>query len=339
MTEEQKQELARAQRWYVATREKVHLLPDQPHRALVQAQHILDVGCGEGLWVIEQAKLRPYATCIGLDLNARKIDLAALLAEQEHTRNALFFVDDMNCISPYKIPNDAFGFIRVCNVAEALLRSNYQKMAKRLFQLCQPGGFVAWTEAEFPVTTSRALDAIIFSLCRALERSGHTFRPASSAQEAPDLLPCSRRTLQIQAWLGFWLTEAGFAELDEIGHMLVVTYGQPLHAAFVEQVEATLTRIRPLLIRTGVLTDKQLEGLFASALKEIRSPGFGGMLYLKTVCARKPDPYAPRPLPYQQQEAGHTQPLNETSDESNMVGQRQEIVPIHISSRQEVKAN
>jgi SAM-dependent methyltransferase len=290
MTEEQKEDLARAQRWYVATREKVNLLPDQPHRALVQAQNVLDVGCGEGLWIIEQAKLRPYSNCIGLDINPRKIDMAALLAEQERTRNAMFFVDDMNRLNPYKLPDDAFGFIRLCNIVEGLLKTDYQVLAKRLFRLAQPGGFLAWTEAEFPVTTSRALDAIIFYLCGALEQSGHTFHTASHSPQAHALLPFYRRTLQIQAWLGFWLAEAGFAELDEAGHMLVVTYGQPLHAAFVEQVDYTLARIRPLLIRTGVLTDRQIEELFSDALKEIQSPGFGGMLYIKTVCARKPDP-------------------------------------------------
>ncbi len=296
MTREQQEDLERAQRWYVATREKVNHLPDSARSALVQAQNVLDVGCGEGLWVIEQAKMRPYATCIGLDINARKIDLAAMLAEQERTRNALFFVDDMNRINPYKIPNEAFGFIRVCNVAEAMLRVNYQALAKRLFRLCLPGGFVAWTEAEFPVTTSRVLDAIIYHLCGALEQSGHTFRTVPSSPQEHELSPFYRRTLQIQAWLGFWLAEAGFAELDEFGHMLVVTYGQPAHTAFVEQVDYTLTRIRPFLIRTGVLTDQKIEALFSDALNEIQSPDFGGMIYLKTVCARKPDPSAPQAL-------------------------------------------
>jgi hypothetical protein len=214
----------------------------------------------------------------------------------------------------------SFGFIHVAQIAQALLHTDYGRLARVLYQLLQPGGILTWTEAEFPVTTSKALDTIISLLCQALDEAGQRFTPTTrfeeimaEQREQSGIPEPHRRNLTITAWMPYWLSEAGFAELDEIGHLFSLQAGTELHAAFVEQVEYGLTKIRPFLLHQRVLDGWRLDALFARARKEMRRSDFSGLLSAVTLCARKPDPHATRPLPHQQREAGRTQPLSEAS--------------------------
>jgi ubiquinone/menaquinone biosynthesis C-methylase UbiE len=290
MHEQMQRQLSIAQTWYSATRMQLNRLPGAAHAALIQAQNVLDVGCGCGLWMIEQAKARPFCDFFGLDINPRQIEMAGLLAEQERTRNAMFFIGDFNHITSPHFPDNAFGFIHVSNIAEALLKTDYQQLSKRLYQLALPGGYVAWTEGEFPTTTSQALDQLIFQLCAALDHVGHSF-----GQE-PGTLPY-RRTLQIQNWLGYWLTEAGWTEIDECYTTLNLSARQPLHQPFLQMLEHTLPRIIAFLVRLGVLQERAAHKLAERTLLEVGRPDFGGLLYITTATARKPDPGNTRPLP------------------------------------------
>jgi SAM-dependent methyltransferase len=306
-----REELARAQRWYQVTAPRLNRLYDRERRALVQARLVLDVGCGAGLWCVDQARTHPSTTYFGIDLDRRQIMLATMHAEVEYVRNALFSLQDMNHLDPHSFRPDTFGFIHIAQIAQALLSTDYQRLASSMYQLLLPGGILSWTEAEFPLTTSKALDTIISLLCQALDEAGHRFTPHTRFEEimAEQRELCGlpephRRNLQITAWMPYWLSEAGFVELDEVGHLFSLQAGTELHAAFVEQVDDALTKIKPFLLRHRVLDGKRIDALCGRALKEMRRPDFGGLLSVVTLCARKPDPH-PAPLVQQgQQETG-----------------------------------
>lgn len=285
MNEQMQQELAAAQAWYSATRMPLNRLPDPAHRALIQAQHVLDVGCGEGLWMIEQAKMRPFCEFLGLDSNPSKIVTAGLLAEQERTRNSMFFAGDMNTITSPHFPDNGFDFIHVSNIAEALLKTDYQALAKRLYQLALPDGYIAWTEGEFPASTSQALDQLTVHLCAALDAVGHSF-----GQDTQGVYKSYRRSLQITHWLTYWLAEAGWSQIDEIHLTLPLSAHQLLHQPFLKILQATLPRIKAFLVRLGTTTERDAQRLCERILLEVNRPDFGGLIHVTTTTARKPDP-------------------------------------------------
>jgi ubiquinone/menaquinone biosynthesis C-methylase UbiE len=295
MHEQMQQQLEAAKVWYSATRMQLNRLPDSAHAALVQAHNVLDVGCGCGLWMIEQAKARPFCDFYGLDISTRQIEMAGLLAEQERTRNAMFFVGDFNHITSPHFPDNAFSFIHVSNIAEALLKTDYQQLSKRLYQLALPGGYIAWTEGEFPTTTSQALDQLTFHLCAALDSLGHSFN-----QETPTAYRLYRRSLQITYWLTYWLTEARWCQIDELPITLKLSARQPFHQPFLQILQATLPRIKAFLVHVGTLKERDAEHLCERALLEVSRPDFGGLLHATTVIARKPDPGNTRPSPARQ---------------------------------------
>jgi ubiquinone/menaquinone biosynthesis C-methylase UbiE len=292
MHEQMQRQFEAAKIWYSATRMQLNRLPDPAHRALIQAQHVLDVGCGCGLWMIEQAKARLFCDFFGLDINPYQIELAGRLAEAERTRNAMFFVGDMNTITSPHFPDNAFGFIHVSNIAEALLKTDYQALAKRLYQLALPGGYIAWTEGEFPTTTSQALDQLTFHLCAALDAVGHSF-----SQEPPTVCRLYRRSLQITYWLTYWLTEARWCQIDELHLVFNLSARQPLHQPFTQILTATLPRLQAFLVHVGTLKERDAERLCERALLEVGRPDFSGLLHATTVIARKPDPNQTPPAP------------------------------------------
>lgn len=76
-------------RWYSLRR----LLRD--FVSLTSPQHIVDAGCGNGLYVLELARLYPQHQFVGLDVDPTAIEDAKLMAERENLSNTRFYVHNL----------------------------------------------------------------------------------------------------------------------------------------------------------------------------------------------------------------------------------------------------
>lgn len=154
--------------------------------------------------------------------------------------------------------------------------------------MCRPGGVVCWTEAELPRTTSAAFERLTALVCEALQRAGQSFVPermwqwpelvaARSGKPGVDRSSYQRRQLGITPMLGRWLREVGCGALPQkplygtwasdqrgihqMAYAIDVSAGQPAYEGFLGQMRRFARRVKPFLLRHGVIEEREYAAL------------------------------------------------------------------------------
>lgn len=270
---------------------------------------VLDVGCGAGGWALDLACTYPHLQVTGIDASARSIASAHRLAHEDGFSNVYFLVQDPCHLLEAETPLPAapFDLIHVSFIAPALLSMNYLALLRALWRLCCPGGMLSWTEMEFPLTNSPALEQIFMLTCDALCRAGHCFTPQSTQaftgfldsrrHTVSSLSPCAiRRHLEITLLMGSWLHEAGYQHVQQVPVAIEVSSGTEAHSCFTRQVEAFTRQICPFLIAQGVILQDALAQLCTQIKAEVQHETFCGFCFLLSVLGRAPGPENAKPL-------------------------------------------
>src|SRR5215472_12882672 len=95
----------------VTTKGMGGVLPEQSDPSLFQ--HVLDVACGTGGWLIETAQTYPsIKKLIGIDVNARLIEFAQAQAKAAQVDDRVEFVP-MNALAVLDFPDDSFDLVNM----------------------------------------------------------------------------------------------------------------------------------------------------------------------------------------------------------------------------------
>jgi ubiquinone/menaquinone biosynthesis C-methylase UbiE len=171
-------ERERAQRLHDALMVELGPLPEPLRIALAKARRVLEVGCGDGCWTIEQADLHRSKEFFGVDHDRRAVHRAANAAIAAGRRNVLFWQQSAyQELDPAICESASFGFVRASFLAQTMLFTDFPRLAKELYRVTVPRGLVTWTECEFPITSSPALQCLFALVCRALDAVGHRYAP------------------------------------------------------------------------------------------------------------------------------------------------------------------
>lgn len=103
-----------------------------------EAQRVLDVGTGTGIWAIEYANSHPSAQVIGVDLSP--------IQPQFIPPNCVFETDDLEMDWTWSIPFDLIH-------SRMMIGSfaNWQKFLQQSFESLKPGGYVEIQDIVFPI--------------------------------------------------------------------------------------------------------------------------------------------------------------------------------------------
>jgi ubiquinone/menaquinone biosynthesis C-methylase UbiE len=263
--------------------------------ALIHARTVLDVGCNCGVWTVAQARKHLYNEFIGIEEDAHLVQIARWHAQQRKTPNAQFACHPLRDIETIGFPLGCFGYIQARFLARGLLDLDYAALATSLFRLCKPGGVIAWTEFELPITSSPAWQSLCSLLCRALDEIGQRYAPPTEIERLMAELRArqgiaapERRHLCITPRLAYWLARAGFEQVQSIAHAIDISAYAPAHGEFVELAEAFFAQVGPLLMTTSLIQEAKLGKLFETARRELQDEHFCGLISGLTAWGKKP---------------------------------------------------
>jgi len=281
---------------------------------LENARSVLEIGCGAGEWLRSVARDYPRLQCIGIDQDEGMVMMANALAQQDGLSQVGCFASDLNSIDPELFPLEKFDLVHVSFLGRFIMNVDYGGLARTCVGLCRPGGWVCWTEAELPGTSSPAFERLVGLLWEGLEEAGQSFIPESMWELSALLAKgygtmgversgFKRRHLGITPMLGLWLREAGcgriVASSDNVRQLLskypalpqkpyavAVSRGSMAYASFVPAVARLLREVRPFLLRMEVISVEEYDELCAQVERELAANDFCGLAFVLRVWGR-----------------------------------------------------
>jgi predicted O-methyltransferase YrrM len=273
---------------------------------LSHARSLLEIGSGAGAWLRALARQYPDLQCIGIAQDERLVKVANALAQRDHLAQVAFLAQELNDLSPTLFPQASFDLVHLSLLGRSILTANYPALAQTGAGLCRPGGIVCWTEAELPITNSPAFERLISLVLEALQRAGQSFIPermwewatyfaARPGKTGLDRSTYQRRHLGITPMLGRWLRDTGCGTPPETpytyrsmdtrvihatAYAVDLSAGQPAHESFLQQARCFAHQVQSLLLRIGVIEEREHATLCSQLEKELAIPEFCGLFYL-----------------------------------------------------------
>ncbi len=140
---------------------------------LTDEGRILDVGCGFGLFAAYFGQTQPGRQIVGIDPNARRIDLARHVAGALGLERHEFHVGDVRTVGL----EPAFDAAYVLDVMHHIPRSDQRSVLERLRDLLAPGGVLLikdiTTEPRSGLLFTRVLDRVMVGLNEPLAYRHH----------------------------------------------------------------------------------------------------------------------------------------------------------------------
>ncbi len=278
---------------------------------LSHARSVLEIGSGTGEWLRAVARQYPDLQCIGIDQDETQVKAANALAHRDGLAQVAFLAHEINDLPPTLFPEASFDLVHLSFLGRYILTADYSALAQMCATLCRPGGMVCWTEAELPITTSAAFERLTSLVCEALQRAGQSFIPESmwewaelfaahSGKPGVDRSSYKRRHLGITSMLGRWLRDAGCGGQRErplysiwgiherVIYAIEVSAEQPANAGFVGQARRFAGQVKPLLLRTGVIEEREHAALCDQIETELTNQDFCGLSFLLRAWAPRP---------------------------------------------------
>jgi ubiquinone/menaquinone biosynthesis C-methylase UbiE len=254
---------------------------------LATVHTVLDVACGVGGWVLDLACTHPHLQVTGIDASTRSIATAQRLAHEGGFSNVCFLACDPREVQEIddRLPGEPFDLIHMAFVAPTLLSMDSSAWLRTLSKLCRPGGTVCWTETEFPITNSPALERLLALTCYALDLAECCCTPLSLLTHAEHTL---RRHLGITPLLASWFHAAGYQQVQQVLTAIEVSAGMEAHLCFTLQVEVFAQQIKPFFLEQGVVTAGAYEQLCTQVEGEVQRDTFCGLCFLLSVLGQKP---------------------------------------------------
>ncbi|MBV9945312.1 MAG: class I SAM-dependent methyltransferase [Myxococcales bacterium] len=165
---------------------------------LTDEGRILDVGCGFGLFAAYFGQTHPGRTIVGVDPDARRIDIARRVSASLGLREHTFVVGD---VRDAVFDGGPFDAAYVLDVMHHLPEDDQRRVLERLGGLLSPGGMLIvkdiTTEPRLGLAFTRALDRLMVGWQEPLAYRHHTEWGAMLAElgfrvrmvRVPDVLP------------------------------------------------------------------------------------------------------------------------------------------------------
>jgi SAM-dependent methyltransferase len=235
---------------------------------------ILDLACGPGGWVLDVAFAHPNIEIAGIDISQGMIDYAYARARSQGLTNASFGVMDITQLLDFT--SASFDLLNVRFVGGVLLRTAWEPLIAECTRLLRPGGILRLTEAiDWGTGTTSAFARMGELLSLAAWRGGYGFSPDGHEIGITPMLP---RLLR----------RAGYQQVKNKAHALEQSRDAENWIDSYRNYEVAYVLLQPFLVKTGVITQEEVESLYQRMLTEMRSDAFCAMWHFMTVWGKKP---------------------------------------------------
>jgi ubiquinone/menaquinone biosynthesis C-methylase UbiE len=261
-----KEEMARLQlQGQMVTAGMGGVLPEQPQPAIFQ--HVLDVGCGTGEWLIEVAKTYPaMSLLVGVDVSERMMNFARTQAKKQQVADRVEF-HVMDALRTLEFPTAFFDLVNQRLGMSYLRTWDWPNLLSEFQRVTKPGGVIRFTECSILESNSPALNSLNTLFLSALSHAGHFFVPNDKNGVINELSPLLERhgLKQVQTRLYTLEYRAGTAEGENF-------YENEMH----------IFRLLLPFFRKWCRVPDDYETIYRKMLKEIKQPDFVGTMSLLT---------------------------------------------------------
>ncbi len=232
---------------------------------------VLDIGWGMGESVHELALQYPTAHIIGIAKEKHTAMYAqALVSGLSNVSVSMQNIPqiDENAIAPVSC-----GLIHLHFLAGEITLQEIPQLLLSFARLLRPGGYIVWTEAELPITTSIAFQSLCSLLLQALQARGYAHSQGNS--------------LGLTARMGSMLDDVGYKYIHSKAYAIDISARSKGNDACISQLSISHQQIRTFLLESGSTTASEFEDLYREIQQEIREELFCGLLYVRTVVAKR----------------------------------------------------
>jgi ubiquinone/menaquinone biosynthesis C-methylase UbiE len=240
-------------------------IPDQPDAR--SFRRVLDVGCGPGGWLREVARTYPEITQLfGVDISGIMIGFARQQAEAEGLSGRLEY-HVMDALRRLEFPQYYFDLVNHRLAASWLRTWDWPGLLREYQRVCQPGGIIRVSEANFiKDSSSPALNHLTELTVQALYQAGHYFAPEKDA---------------VISQLKGLLQRAGLQNVQTRAALIDYHAGTPEWQGFFDDGKHMFRTIAPFLQRWIQLPDNYQE-IYQQALLEMQQDDFVGTVEVVT---------------------------------------------------------
>jgi SAM-dependent methyltransferase len=249
-------------------------LAEQSAATLLPMQHVLDVGCGPGGWVLDVAFAYPDIEVCGVDISKIMIDYANARTRSQGLKNASFGV--MNITKPLDFADASFDLVNARALCGVLRRDDWRPFIAECTRILRPGGIFRLTEpVDCGVTTSPAFEQMQAQWFQMYTRGSYGFSPDGKGFGITPVLP---RLLR----------QAGYHDIQYKAHALEFSTGTPAWANFYRNMDVACQLGQGVAVKMGIASREEWERAYQQMLIEMNAEGFCGIWHFTTFWGAKP---------------------------------------------------
>jgi ubiquinone/menaquinone biosynthesis C-methylase UbiE len=235
---------------------------------------ILDIACGPGGWVLDIAYELPGADVAGIDISETMIEYARARAKTQKITNASFEV--MNILQPLDFSDNSFDLVNARFLVMVLSRTAWPGIIQECKRILRPGGILRLTEIDvLGLTTSPTFEKMNELAAQSLHRAGYGFSPTG-------------KTFGMTPMLARLLQNAGFTQIANKAHVLPFSANTQGLTDVYQNMQAGFQLGIPILLKTGVATQEEVNKLREQLTIEMFADDFCGVWPYLTAWGRKP---------------------------------------------------
>ncbi len=255
----------------IITKNMGGLFPEQFD--LSRVSDVLDIGCGPGGWVLDVAYMYPTMHVVGIDVSRLMVEYAHAQAKVQGLKKVSFKV--MDARKPLEFPDSSFDLVNARFISGFMPPASWPVLLQECWRILRPGGIIRLTEPEFPLSNSLASEKLYDMIARALQAARQSFSPDG-------------RHAGITPMLGRFLRDAGFQNIQKMAHALDSSAGSETFTSQYQNTMVFLKLLQPFVVKTGVSTQQEVEGLYQQALVEMMSDTYCVVWFYLTASGQKP---------------------------------------------------
>ena len=235
--------------------------------------HVLDIGCGPGGWLLDLGTQYLHIQGIGIDISHLMTQYATSLATAQDLSNVRFEV--MDATQPLRFADNSFDLVNGRILMGFLTTPQWPSLLQECYRITSPGGTLRLAEGEWGFTNSAALDRFTSLSVRSFALAGHSFSP-------------SGRTFGTIAVLPHFLRRVGYQNVEHRAYAIDFSAGTSLHEANIQNLLIVYKLLQPLFVQVQLITQEELNILYAQMEQELQADDFCGIDYYLTVYGNKP---------------------------------------------------
>lgn len=234
--------------------------------------HVLDVGCGPAVWLLDLIAKYPDIDGVGVDNSEYMLEMAQLLQKAESKHFTLLHMDVRNGLA---FDDASFDFVQMRLTNSFLRPPMWLPLLKECHRVLQPGGSLCVIDLETTFTNKPAAEEY-YGLMPGVWSKAHL----SFSQTG--------RSFGLLAQIKSLLRQAGFAGIHLALHALDVSKGEELYDIAQENVKIIFTGVFPVLVQKGGYTQEYLLDLSRRANLEMQEDDYSCIAAIFSAWGQKP---------------------------------------------------